>query len=145
MPADLAGITAVEELSFVHAGERFDADRVAYLIINPRSVVTVAMQGDQLLGWAAGIVWLRGREPWGRIYALAVHPLARGQRLGQRLLHEMIESLRARGAGRIFLEVRTDNHPAIRLYESAGFRTCRLLHNYYGKGLPGQRMELPPK
>jgi len=141
--SDLPGITAVEHLSFVHAGERFTPKRVQYLIINPRSIVTVAVQGDRVLGWAAGFVWLRGREPWGRIYALAVHPDSRGQRVGVRLLGEMIRSLRNRGAGRIFLEVRVDNHSAIRLYQTVGFKTCRLLHNYYGQDLPAQRMELP--
>jgi ribosomal-protein-alanine N-acetyltransferase len=141
--SDLAGILEVEQLSFVHAGERFDRDRIKYLIINPRSIVTVVMRDQQLLGWAAGIVWLRGREPWGRVYALAVHPLARGQRLGLRLLTDMIDSLRARGAGRTFLEVRVDNDAAIRLYESVGFRTCRMLANYYGVNVGGQRMALP--
>jgi ribosomal-protein-alanine N-acetyltransferase len=140
--SDLPGITEVEQLSFVHAGERFSESRVKYLIVNPRAIVTVAVERDRVLGWAAGLVWLRGREPWGRIYALAVHPQARGKRLGPRLLDDMIQSLRARGAGRIFLEVRADNHSAIRLYEKVGFSTCRMLHHYYGPDLPAQRMEL---
>jgi ribosomal protein S18 acetylase RimI-like enzyme len=139
---DLAGITEVEQLSFVHDGERFSPKRVGYLIVNPRSIVTVAVTGDRVLAWAAGLVWLRGHEPWGRIYALAVHPESRGKRLGPRLLDDMIQMLRHRGVGRIFLEVRADNHSAIRLYEKAGFRTCRLLHNYYGPDLPAQRMAL---
>jgi len=142
VPTDLPGITQVEQLSFVHAGERFENKRVHYLIINPRSIVKVAAREDRLVGWAAGIVWLRGREPWGRIYALAVHPQARGQRLGPRLLNDMIQSLRDRGAGRIFLEVRVDNDAAIRLYQSVGFKPCRLLQNYYGPDLPAHRMEL---
>jgi [ribosomal protein S18]-alanine N-acetyltransferase len=162
-PNDLPGIAEIERLSFIHAGERFTDRRVRFLIENPRSIVTVAAEAgdapteagdtspespgasrpDRPLGWAAGYVWLRGAEPWGRIYALAVHPEARGQRLGQRLLEEMIQSLRARGAGRIFLEVRTDNHAAIALYERFGFAACRTLHNYYGHNLDAQRMALP--
>jgi [ribosomal protein S18]-alanine N-acetyltransferase len=141
--SDLPGINEVEQLSFVHAGERFTESRVRYLIVNPRAAVTVAVQDDRVLGWAAGLIWLRGREPWGRIYALAVHPQSRGQRLGPRLLKDMIESLRTRGAGRIFLEVRVDNDAAIRLYQSVGFRPCRLLTNYYGPDMPAQRMALP--
>jgi len=141
--ADLPGITEVEHLSFVHAGERFSEKRVQYLIVNPRAMVTVAVEDARVLGWSAGLVWLRGREPWGRIYALAVHPQSRGMHLGPRLLNDMIQSLRGRGAGRIFLEVRTDNHSAIRLYEKAGFTTCRLLHHYYGPNLNAQRMAMP--
>jgi ribosomal-protein-alanine N-acetyltransferase len=140
---DLPGITEVEHLSFVHAGERFSESRVRYLIVNPRAMVIVAVEGDRVLGWAAGLVWLRGVEPWGRIYALAVHPQSRGKRLGPRLLDQMIRSLRDRGGGRIFLEVRVDNDAAIRLYQAVGFRPCRLLSNYYGPELHAQRMALP--
>jgi ribosomal protein S18 acetylase RimI-like enzyme len=140
-PADLPGITVVEELSFVHAGERFSQLRLRNLLTNPRATVTVAVAGEKVLGWAAGLTWTRGK-PWGRVYALAVHPGARGNRLGPRLLHDMIAALRRRGSGRIFLEVRPDNAPAVRLYESTGFKTCRFLHNYYGPGIPAQRMVL---
>jgi ribosomal-protein-alanine N-acetyltransferase len=143
--SDLDGITEVENASFVHAGERFNNNRVKYLIVNPRSTVTVAESAGRVIGWASGVVWLRGVEPWGRVYALAVHPDARGQRLGKRLLDDMIRSLRDRGAGRIFLEVRTDNAAAVRLYESAGFSPCRLLANYYGKGIAAHRMALPAR
>jgi ribosomal-protein-alanine N-acetyltransferase len=141
--ADSLGITEVENLSFVHAGERFSPRRVGYLIVNPRSTVTVAAAGPRILGWAAGLVWSQGPHPWGRIYALAVHPDARGKRLGQRLLLDMIAALRRRGSGRIFLEVRQDNASAIRLYEANGFAPCRLLPNYYGHAIAALRMELP--
>jgi ribosomal-protein-alanine N-acetyltransferase len=140
-PADLPGITVVEELSFVHAGERFSQRRLRNLLTNPRATVTVANDGSRVLGWAAGLIWTRG-QPWGRVYALAVHPDARGNRLGPQLLHDMIHALRGRGSGRIFLEVRPDNVPAVRLYEKTGFVTCRVLENYYGHGIPAQRMVL---
>jgi len=108
LTSDLPGITAVEHLSFVHAGERFTPSgfTISSSIPSDRDRGGPKRLGIRL---GAGLVWLRGREPWGRIYALAVHPDARGQRLGQRLLGEMIQSLRNRGAGRIFLEVRVDN------------------------------------
>jgi ribosomal-protein-alanine N-acetyltransferase len=142
-PADLPGITIVEELSFVHAGERFSQRRLRNLLTNPRATITVAVSEDQVLGWAAGLIWTRGR-PWGRVYALAVHPDARGNRLGPRLLHDMIHSLRERGSQRIFLEVRPDNTPAVGLYKKTGFVSCRVLENYYGQGIPAQRMVLEP-
>jgi [ribosomal protein S18]-alanine N-acetyltransferase len=139
--ADLPGITIVEDLSFVHAGERFSHRRMRNLLSNPRATVTIAAAGETVLGWAAGLVWTRGK-PWGRVYALAVHPGARGNRLGPRLLQDMIDKLRARGSGRIFLEVRPDNEPAVKLYEKTGFAECRVLENYYGQGIPAQRMVL---
>ncbi len=85
---------------------------------------------------------MRGKEPWGRVYALAISPEARGRRLGPRMLEQLIDALRGRGAGRIFLEVRPDN-PAVKLYEKFGFAACKTLPDYYGKGHPAQRMARP--
>ena len=54
-----------------------------------------------------------------RVYSLAVHPNARGRGIAQALIKEALhvkEKLR--------LEVRSDNHGAIALYEKLGF-TCK--------------------
>lgn len=141
-PVDVKAIDAIEGLSFVHAGERFGDRRVQYLVGSRRAIVTVAEVDGRVLGWVAGFAWLRGREPWGRVYALAVHPDSRGRKLGPLLMHQMIDALRRRGAGRIFLEVRPDNHVAVRLYEKLGFVKCQFLDHYYGPGKPAQRMAL---
>jgi ribosomal protein S18 acetylase RimI-like enzyme len=141
-PRDLLDILEIEEASFLHAGERFERSRVAFLLKNPRLRVWVADDSSRVVGWTAGFSWHRGVVPWGRVYALAVHPLARGQRVGQQLLGRMIDILRQEGGRRIFLEVAVDNSPAIKLYERFGFVACRRLENYYGPGRAAQRMEL---
>ena len=138
--ADDIAIAALELRSFHRPGERFDQRRVRHLISHPRLVVRVAEKNGTVLGWVAGFVWLRGRLPWGRIYALAVDPQARGQQLGARLMENMIEILESRGATRIFLEVRPDNHSALRLYHKIGFVECQTLANYYGQDSPALRM-----
>jgi ribosomal protein S18 acetylase RimI-like enzyme len=56
----------------------------------------------------------------------------------------MIDQLRSRGGQKIFLEVRTDNMAAVRLYEKAGFAVCKPLPNYYGPGIGGVRMVTAP-
>ena len=140
---DIAAIGEIERLSFVHAGERFSERKVRHLIHNRRSVAAVAESGGHVLGWSVGFSWTRGPVPWGRVYALAVHPGSRGLRLGPRLLDYLIGKLRGRGAGPIFLEVRTDNHAAIRLYEKSGFGPCATLDHFYGPGIPAIRMKLP--
>jgi ribosomal protein S18 acetylase RimI-like enzyme len=140
VPDDVPAIVVIEHLSFVHAGERFGRRRIKYLIHNPRAVVLVAEQDEKVLAWTAGFAWMRGKEPWGRVYALAVDPVARGRRLGEQLLNQMIRTLRAQGARPIFLEVNPDNHIAVRLYERNGFAACRALPNYYGPDRPAARM-----
>ncbi|MDP9172318.1 MAG: GNAT family N-acetyltransferase [Planctomycetota bacterium] len=146
-PGDIPAIMEIENASFLHAGERFGERRVNYLIRSARAIVTVAEAGEtqdagpNVLGWVVGFTWTRTSQPWGRIYALAIHPGARGRRLGPLLLEHMIQTLRQQGSKRIFLEVRPDNEVAVRLYEKLGFFLCRVLPDYYGAGQPAQRME----
>jgi len=141
-PHDLGGIVAIEEISFDNAGERFDADKVKFLLHSRRTQSLVAEDDGKILGWAVGFTWTRGKIPWGRVFALAIHPEARGRKLGGRLLHELIQQLRQRGATEIFLEVRQDNHPAIALYRRSGFEHRATLHNFYAPGIHAWRMSL---
>jgi len=140
--ADVAEIARIEQISFLHAGERFGDRRIRYLIGSPRALVHVAEIDREIRGWIAGFAVVRSPQPWGRVYALAVDPAARGRKIGPRLLAEMVEKLRGLGAKRIFLEVRPDNYAAVRLYEKSGFVPCRRLENYYGQGHPAIRMML---
>lgn len=140
-PADAAAIFGIEEATFAHPPERFDRRKVEYLLRSPRVVAFVAESADAgVLAWAAGFGWGRGKVPWGRVYALAVHPDAQRRRLGPKLLSAVIDALRNRGAARVFLEVRADNAAAVRLYQKFGFTACRELPDYYGKGLHARRM-----
>jgi ribosomal protein S18 acetylase RimI-like enzyme len=145
VPADVPAIAAIEEASFSHPGERFGLRRVRHLTISPRPMVIVAemlaeASHKAVVGWIAAFNWNRGKIPWGRIYAIAVDPAARGQKLGQRLMHAMMSELESRGASQIFLEVRPDNHAALRLYDKLGFAECRRLPHFYGRGIDGVRM-----
>lgn len=57
------------------------------------------------------------------VWGVYVAPEARGHRLGDRLLHAVVEWARSRdGVLQIHLEVNSANGPAIRSYERAGFR-----------------------
>lgn len=141
---DVESIARIERLSFEHAGERFDEAKARYLLRSTRTFVAVAEDEGVVLGWVAGFVWRRTPKPWGRVYALAVHPEARRRKVGSRLLHYAIDELRRRGAERIFLEVRTANHSAVAAYRKLGFAACRDMADYYGRGLHAHRMVLEP-
>lgn len=140
-PADADAIDQIEHASFVHAGERFNLRRIRYLLATHRAIVRVAQIDGRVIGWVVGMIGGK-QDRWGRIYALAVHPDGRGRKLGARLLKEMIAILNSRCARTIFLEVRADNHSAIKLYERAGFIPGQTLPNYYGHGINGLRMDL---
>ncbi|MGX9790097.1 ribosomal protein S18-alanine N-acetyltransferase [Mycobacterium sp. MMS18-G62] len=87
-----------------------------------------ARDDDKLIGYG-GIARLGRRRPFEyEIHTIGVDPAYQGQGIGRQLLMGLLEY--AKG-GTIFLEVRTDNEPAINLYESVGFVRMGLRRRYY--------------
>ncbi len=72
-----------------------------------------------------------------------LHPSARGQGLGHRLLKEAIELSRASGYQRVFLWTLSNLDAAIHLYRAFGFQeTEEATHQLWGKTLTEERYEL---
>jgi len=69
----------------------------------------------------------RGAEE-AEVRTIGVHPDAQGAGVGRALLEDL---LRAAGGRRVLLEVRTDNEPALALYQSCGFIEIGLRRSYY--------------
>lgn len=65
------------------------------------------------------------------ILAIATHPDYRGRGLARQLLEHVLGVARATGCSLATLEVRRSNHPAIALYEGAGFKTVHVRARYY--------------
>lgn len=85
----------------------------------------VAARDDgELLGYG-GIAVL---GPEAEVHTLAVDPAHQGRGVGRALLRELLDN--AAGAT-VFLEVRTDNEPAIALYRSEGFTIVGTRRSYY--------------
>jgi ribosomal protein S18 acetylase RimI-like enzyme len=81
-------------------------------------------------GALIGVVLVARRGWTSRIAAMGLAPEARGQGLGRWLLDRAAAEARARGDRAVLLEVIEQNTPAVRLYESAGFRSLRRLVGY---------------
>ena len=62
---------------------------------------------------------------------VAVEPAARGRKIGERLLHNLLITSIARGAERATLEVRETNSVAHNLYLKYKFADVALRKNYY--------------
>ena len=125
---DLAAIDRIERASF--GPEGFSRRQLRYLLQSPHAYWWLAQ--DQ-----ASACWLnvrRGRQTWGRLYSLAVHPEARGKGLARCLLDAGIHWLATEQLERCFAEVAVDNPVARSLYGRYGFRERGLLANYYGPG-----------
>ncbi|MCS6903541.1 MAG: GNAT family N-acetyltransferase [Candidatus Bipolaricaulota bacterium] len=68
------------------------------------------------------------------ILNIAVAPALRRQGLGKHLVQYALDYAHRLGAARIELEVRTDNHIAIALYQQFGFHIQEIIPNYYSDG-----------
>lgn len=87
-----------------------------------------ARADDKLVGYG-GIARLGRKQPYEyEIHTIGVDAAYQGQGIGRQLLAALLEYA---NGGMVFLEVRTDNGPAIALYESVGFARVGLRRRYY--------------
>jgi len=87
-----------------------------------------ARADDKLIGYG-GIARLGRKRPYEyEIHTVGVDAAYQGQGIGRQLVTELLEYA---NGGTVFLEVRTDNGPAIALYESVGFVRVGLRRRYY--------------
>ena len=82
---------------------------------------------DAPLGYALG--WWVVDEL--QLLSIATHPQARRRGAARRLLEALSAAARAAGGQRVSLEVARSNVPAVRLYESSGFRVFNVRKRYY--------------
>ena len=81
----------------------------------------------------AGFTLSRATADEEELLLIAVHPAHRGRGLGSKLLERFIEAARARGAERLFLEMREGNTAEI-LYRCHGFASVGRRRDYYRRG-----------
>ena len=87
-----------------------------------------ARDGRVLVGYA-GISRLGRNAPYEyEIHTIGVDPSYQGRGIGRELLDRLLVIA---GGDTIYLEVRTDNEPAIGLYESVGFVKMGVRKRYY--------------
>lgn len=93
----------------------------------PGIVSRVSERNGEITGF------LIGRQVAGEaeILNLAVSPAKRGEGDGLGLLKAAIDEFRARGASRVFLEVRESNEAGIGFYEKRGFRKTGRRAGYF--------------
>ena len=83
----------------------------------------VCEDGGQIIGWAVITPYSRQTMTHVGGLGMGVVPERRGQGLGRKLLEAVLADAWKVGLKRIELEVFTDNHSAIALYQSVGFET----------------------
>jgi putative acetyltransferase len=99
-----------------------EVDHIAESYAGARSAYSVLEFDGRVVG-GAGIAPLQGADPstceLRKMYFL---PVARGQGLGERMLHVCLEQARAFHFSTVYLETLTGMDSAIKLYTKVGFR-----------------------
>jgi ribosomal-protein-alanine N-acetyltransferase len=125
-PGDLDEVMAIEEVSFPTPWpRRLFEDEIVRKFSD--ALVALPAEGEGILGYS--ICWTVADE--SHLLNIAVRPDARGRGVGRALLVECMRRGARAGAGRIHLEVRAGNSPAIRMYEREGFSFQGIRRGYY--------------
>jgi [ribosomal protein S18]-alanine N-acetyltransferase len=122
---------AIEELCFKE--EAFSKRQIGYLLTDYNTVALVAKVNSDLAGFIIAQIELQDNEEYGHIITLNIHPNYRRKHIATKLLQEIQTLLKQRGIGECQLEVRENNHAAIKVYQSRGYQIMGKLENYYGK------------
>lgn len=96
-------------------------------LADARTAFIVAEEAGALIGYVSAKTVLDESE-FGNI-AVAESMRLRG--VAAALMTELLQELKARGAAKVFLEVRSDNTAAIALYKRFGFESVRVRKGYY--------------
>jgi ribosomal-protein-alanine N-acetyltransferase len=121
--ADLDDVMAIEVRAYPFAWTRGifeDCLRAGY-------PAWVLWRDASILGYA--VLSVAAGE--GHVLNVCVDPARQGEGHGRRLLRAVLHLARARGAKRLFLEVRPSNPGAIALYRSEGFDEIGRRPRYY--------------
>ncbi len=109
-------------------------------LARPTRAYVVAVDGERIIGYAGAFLL----APDSDVQTIAVSPRDQGRGVGAVLLTWLIEQAVARDCRQMLLEVRSDNVPAIAMYERFGFERISVRRDYYERGIDAVIMRLRP-
>lgn len=124
--ADAAVLAALHSAGFE---DHWSAGSMTDLMAMPGAFALLA-EAD---GAARGFVLARVAAGEAEILSIGVHPIARRQGLGRRLLRTAAERAAGLGASKLFLEVAVDNGAGLGLYTALGFAERGRRKRYYAR------------
>ena len=99
-------------------------------LLDPAITFLAAWQAEQPLGCGAIRRMSDAHGTYGEIKRMFVDPAARGQRVGERILLALEESVRSEGITRLYLETGIRQPEAQRLYQRCGWQLCGPFGDY---------------
>jgi len=139
-PSDLPRLWELDRICF-EPGIAYSQAQIRRFLAAPGAECLLMERGGELAGFALGYP---DPPDVARVITLDVHPSARREGLGRRLLESLLARLADAGASLAALEVDVRNTGAIAFYRSLGFRTTARIRSYYGEGLDAWEMVREP-
>lgn len=135
----------LEDLNRLYEIENQAFDQSSYPL-DKQALKKHLQEGKKIYGfWSedklTGYVFIIEYKKSLRIYSLAVMEEFRGQGIAHKLV-EFVLGMAKKDEKSISLEVAESNKRAIRLYQSFGFKSVKLLPAYYKDGRNGVKMKL---
>jgi putative acetyltransferase len=141
--ADHPEVVALLEALDRYLGELYEPEANHILsvqeLLAPEVTFLVARQDGRIVGTGAvrampAEAGTAGRA-YGEVKRMYVDPAQRGQRIGERLLQQLEQTLRERGLSQALLETGEAQHAAVRLYERCGYVRRPAFGGYPDNGL----------
>lgn len=131
-PGDSYPIAALHRRLFDPA---WDAASIAALMAPPTGLALVASlpSSASTPNPLYGFLLARAAAGEAEILSIATAPELQRRAVARRLLETAVPALASRGARRLFLEVASDNDPALALYRNAGFTEVGRRRAYYAR------------
>jgi ribosomal protein S18 acetylase RimI-like enzyme/predicted double-glycine peptidase len=135
--SDLDQLDSLEQRCFNY--DQLTRRNFQWMLTKAKASLLVADYKGKILGYV--LVLYHAGTSLARLYSMAVDAESRGLGLGKRLLLAAEDAARERNFAYLRLEVRPDNHNAIRLYEACGYRQFEVIPDYYEDHAAARRYE----
>ncbi len=137
---DIAAIIEIENENF--GPDAFKRSQFIYALKNEKAIFIKAVRcggglgcANKTAGYALGFIKKTGRPGAqrlsARLYSIAVATDSQGISIGKKLLTEFERGVENKNCANIYLEVKTGNTAAIKLYESYGYKKIGIISDYY--------------
>lgn len=127
MPEDAPNVETVEKACFSMPWSRRAFWEEAS---NDKTYYLLALDDTTVIGYVGA--WILFDE--AQITNVAVLPEYRNQKIGYRMMRQIMKIVLAKGASAMTLEVRPSNSSAIHLYKKLGFKSAGRRRGYYEDG-----------
>jgi ribosomal-protein-alanine acetyltransferase len=112
--------------------EAFSKRQIAYLLTDYNTIALAAKTNSEIAGFIIAQVEVEENTEFGHIITINVTPNFRHKKIATKMLREIENLLKQKGISECRLEVREDNHAAIKLYQTLGYQIVGKLERYYG-------------